>query len=125
MKAVLKPHLVDAKVQVRAADVVLTYVTSGDQPMRDLVTFSTTFLGTAGEFVRQLGFKLENNRLAAAFSFDQAALFQYNYRVTVDRVADRWMIVFPRDALGEVECGRWQAELDIAGLDGGKITGAF
>lgn len=87
-------QLVDATVKVRAADVVLTYATSGDQPMRDAVTFSTTFLGISGEFVRQ-GFKLVDNRLAAAYSFDHTASFQHNYRVAPNRTGDCWTIVFP------------------------------
>lgn len=114
-------RLVDAQVRFRNTDVVLSYVTSGDQPTRDALTFSTTFVGLKGQHIRQLGFKLVDNRLSAAFSFDHSSVVQYNYTTAPQRTGDRWTIVFPIDALGDERNGNWHADLDVAGVGQGTV----
>jgi hypothetical protein len=105
---------------------VLTYTVDGEEPHNGSMTFSTTFVSVDGDQVEQLGFKLVDRRVVAAFSFNHSAtteIMQRNYGMNPSRQGNIWTIIFPLDALGKARGGTWRADLDIEGEDRGSVLG--
>lgn len=118
-------RLTGASVDLRGA-VALRYTVTGNQPQTGSVLFSTTFFSADENYVEQLGFKLVDGCVVAAFSFDHAATsnpMQRNYRTNPSRAAEVWMIILPPDALRAARGGHWRADLDVNGQPGGSIDG--
>lgn len=106
--------------------IVLAYTIDGEEPRDGSMTFSTTFISADGDHVEQLGFKLVDRRVVAAFSFNHSAtadIMQRNYGMNPGRQGNIWTIGFPLDALGRARGGTWRADLDIEGEDRGAVIG--
>jgi hypothetical protein len=90
--------------------------------------FSTTFVSADGEDVRQPGWKRLDTRLDAVWWNTQSGpLRQYaaGPDMSPTTIGDTHTIVYPLAALGDIRTGTWRADLDVDGVDSGRVDGTL
>lgn len=118
-------RLTDASVSLRATDVVLTFGLDGDLPDHGHWVLEATLSAGPDGPIDQLGFKVLDGRVIAAWSFDMSGgSGQRNYPASPRHVGTSWALVLPRDAVRS-SSGTWRAGLDVNGIDGGTVEGTY
>lgn len=117
------PHLTGSSLSTKGG-LVLTYTIDGDLPESGHWLLSTTVVGGENGPIHQYGVKIVDGVQAAAFDFDHVAGGQHNYTdVTPSRLGDRWTVRFPFDAKAAPDGAKWHADLDVNGVDSGRVDG--